>query len=159
SLRRARAAVAGHARTWVRSTRSGRYRGTRVRAANQPGRAHAHLSVSRAPRPSGGGAPGTRTGPEASASGPVSSGLVSGGDGLLQGRAGRDLHAVAGGDLDLFARAGVTAGAGLALDALHAQQAGDLDGLAIGERGGEDLLQGGDGGVRLGLGQARLLGD
>jgi len=63
------------------------------------------------------------------------------GDGLLQRGAGGELHAVARGNLDLFAGAGVAAGAGGALDALDGEEAGDLDGLALSQGLNEDGLE------------------
>ena len=81
------------------------------------------------------------------------------GDGLLQRRASGELDAVAGGNLDLFAGAGVTAGARGALDALDGEEAGHLDGLALGQGLNEDGLEGGQGLVGLRLGQVGTLGN
>src|SRR5690606_34395247 len=110
---------------------------------------------------------GTTKGPGGDPPGPFVASAVRDGrcgsagsaDGLLEGRAGRDLHAVASGDLDLLARARVAAGAGLALDALDREQAGHLDGLALAEVLHQDVLEGRQSLVGVGLGQAGLVGD
>src|SRR5690625_1088561 len=81
------------------------------------------------------------------------------GNSLLEGGAGGDLHAVASGDLDRFTGAGVAAGAGLALNALHAQQAGDLHRNAVGQRFDEHFLQGAHGGISLHLGESSFVGN
>src|SRR5699024_3343052 len=81
------------------------------------------------------------------------------GDGLLQGGASGHLDAVTGRNLDLLTGTGVAAGARSALHPLDAQQAGDLDGLALAEGLVQDLLQRTQRGVGVGLGQRRLLGD
>ena len=81
------------------------------------------------------------------------------GDGLLQRGAGGELHAVARGNLDLFAGAGVAAGAGGALDALDGEETGDLDGLALSQGLNEDGLEGGQGLVGLRLGQVGTFGN
>src|SRR5690606_26215318 len=63
------------------------------------------------------------------------------GDGLLQGAAGGDLHAVAGRDLDLLTGLRVAAGTRGALDALDGQQARDLDSLALADGLDKHVLQ------------------
>ena len=81
------------------------------------------------------------------------------GDGLLQRGASGELHTVASGDLDLFAGAGVTAGAGGALNTLDGEQTGHLDGLALSQGLNEDGLEGGQGLVGLRLGQVGAFGN
>src|SRR5690625_4818918 len=81
----------------------------------------------------------------------LNSRLGSLGHGLLQRGASGYLHAVAGRDLDLLTGTGVAAGARSALHPLDAQQAGDLDGLALAEGLDQDLLQRTQRGVGVGL--------
>ena len=85
--------------------------------------------------------------------------LSSLGDSLLQGGASGELDAEACGDLDLFAGAGVAAGACCTLDALDGEQAGHLDGLTLGQGLDQDILERTKGGVSVDLRDVGALGD
>src|SRR5690606_28094096 len=80
-------------------------------------------------------------------------------DGVLEGLAGLETWGLAGGDLDLLARAGTDAGAGLAAADVERAEAGDAHAPTLGELSLDAVEDGVDGGAGLLLGEAGLAGD